>query len=321
MRFLIRLDKATGFADKRIHEAITYALDSVLKAQFPNGAWPQGYSSFPDPEKFPVKKANYPPSWPREFPSIKYTYFYTFNDNTIADTIDMLWTAAEAYGEARYREAAARAGDFILLAQMPEPQPAWAQQYSVDMHPVWARKFEPPAISGGESQGLIQILQELYVETGDKKYLEPVPRAIDYLRRSLLPDGRMARFYELQTNKPLYFTRMYELTYNDNDVPTHYAFKVSNRLESLSKQYEKIAALDPQQLAKKRRSRIVLSQGKPSENDVARIVKALDDRGAWVQEGRMRAQGSDDATTHTIESATFIRNVRTLSQYLANTKD
>jgi hypothetical protein len=131
----------------------------------------------------------------------------------------------------------------------------------------------------------------------------------------------MARFYELQTNKPLYFTRKYELTYNDDDVPTHYAFKVSSKLDSLSKQYEKIAVLDPQRLAKQRRNRIVPSKGKPAENEVARVIKALDERGAWVQEGRMRDQGSDDDSQQTIESATFIRNLRTLSQYLANTKD
>ena len=48
--------------------------------------------------------------------------------------------------------AAKRGGDFLLLAQMPEPQPAWCQQYHPDMHPVWARKFEPPAIACSESE-------------------------------------------------------------------------------------------------------------------------------------------------------------------------
>jgi hypothetical protein len=321
MRFLIRLDSTLGFTDTRLHEAISYALESVLKAQFPNGAWPQGYSSFPEPEKFPVLKASYPSSWPREFPSVKYTYFYTFNDNTIADTMEMLWMAQAIYGDPRYGEAAARAGDFILLAQMPDPQPAWAQQYSVEMHPVWARKFEPPAISGGESQGLIQVLMQLYVETGNKKYLEPVPRAIEYLRRSTLPEGGLARFYELQTNKPLYFTRKYELTYKDDDLPTHYAFKVSSKVDSLSKQYEKIKSLDPSALAKQRRSRTAPSRNKVSEQEVARVIKSLDERGAWVQEGRMRDHGSEDDTRQTIESNTFIRNIGTLSRYLANTKD
>ena len=49
--------------------------------------------------------------------------------------------------------AARRGGDFILLAQMPEPQPAWAQQYNARMEPAWARRFEPASITGGESVG------------------------------------------------------------------------------------------------------------------------------------------------------------------------
>ena len=48
-------------------------------------------------------------------------------------------------------QAAERAGGFSLLAQMPEPQPAWAQQYDARMQPAWARKFEPPAISSSRA--------------------------------------------------------------------------------------------------------------------------------------------------------------------------
>src|SRR5690606_12204990 len=106
----------------------------------------------------------------------------------------VMFQAAKTYNNPAWREAAERAGGFILLAQMPEPQPAWAQQYDAQMHPAWARKFEPPSVTGGESQGVLRILLKLYSETGDKKYLEPFPRALDYLRRSRLSDGRLARF-------------------------------------------------------------------------------------------------------------------------------
>src|SRR5210317_2163203 len=107
--------------------------------------------------------------------------------------------AEEIYGDPKYRDAAEKAGNFILLAQMPEPQPAWAQQYDFEMHPTWARKFEPPAVTGGESQGVLRTLLMLYRNTGESKFLEPIPRAIDYLRRSRLSDGRFARFYELES--------------------------------------------------------------------------------------------------------------------------
>lgn len=320
MRLLIRLDKALGFKDPRIHESIQFALESVLKAQFPNGGWAQTYSVFPDPSQFPVRQASYPQSWPRTYPGGDYWDFYTFNDNAMADTIEMLLLAAEVYREPRYRAAALRGGDFILLAQMPDPQPAWAQQYNFEMHPAWARKFEPPAISGGESQGLIQKLLDLYVETGDQKYLAPVPKALAYLRNSTLPDGRLARFYELQTNRPLYLTRNYELTYDDSDLPTHYGFKISSRIESLGKQYDKLAGLSSQELAQLRTSRMEPKRGKPSEKEVRAVIRELDERGAWVEAGTLRSHGKDDNTRKVIESATFIRNVGILSQYLARQK-
>ena len=45
-----------------------------------------------------------------------------------------------------------------------------------------------------------------FAVAGNKTYLKPIPRALAYLRRSLLSDGRLARYYELKTNKPLYLT-------------------------------------------------------------------------------------------------------------------
>src|SRR5690606_27390840 len=144
------------------------------------------------------------------------------------ETMLLAW---DIYGDERYLQAAKRGGDFFLLAQLPEPQPGWAQQYDHDMHPAWARKFEPPAVTGGESQGVMQTLMLLYRRTGDDRYLKPIPRAIAYYRSSLLPDGRLARFYELKTNRPLYFTKDYQLTYDDGDMPTHYGFKSTSRLD------------------------------------------------------------------------------------------
>ena len=38
--------------------------------------------------------------------------------------------------------------------------------------------------------------------TGQKRYLEPIPKALAYFKKSLLPDGRVARYYEFKTNKP-----------------------------------------------------------------------------------------------------------------------
>jgi PelA/Pel-15E family pectate lyase len=236
LRLLMRVDQTLDFKEPAIHDAARYALDSLIKAQYPNGAWPQRFSEFPDPAAFPIVRASYPESWPRTWPGARYNSYYTLNDNALADVIDVMLGASKVYGDPRYRAAAEKGGGFLILAQMPEPQPAWAQQYDAAMHPAWARKFEPPAVTGGESQEALAILLQLYRETGDAKFLEPVPRALDYLRRSRLPEGRFARFYELETNRPLYFTRGYQLTYSDADMPTHYAFKTGDRTDKIARE-------------------------------------------------------------------------------------
>lgn len=316
LRLLMRLDKTLDFEDAKIREAARFGLTSLLVVQYPNGAWPQRFERPPDAQEFPVKAAGYPESWPRKYPGRGYSGDYTFNDNAMGDVIDVMFEAWRIYGEQKYRASAERAGDFILLAQMPEPQPAWAQQYDADMHPTWARKFEPPAVTGGESQGVMRTLLQIYRETGNKKYLEPIPRAIAYFRRSQLPDGRLARFYELRANKPLYFTKQYELTYSDDDVPTHYSFKSGNGMDGIERTYRQLLKLDPKQLQQPPST----SPGKPSPaqiEQVRRVIAGLDDKGRWVEEGRLSYYGPDDPTRRVIDCRTFIRNVGVLSGYLA----
>ncbi len=84
---------------------------------------------------------------------------------------ETLAAAFEIYKDERYRKALHQLWEFLVLAQLPPPQPAWAQQYNFDMVPVWARKFEPPAVSGYESQGAILTLIAISRITGSKKYL------------------------------------------------------------------------------------------------------------------------------------------------------
>jgi hypothetical protein len=236
IRYVMRVDRELNFEDKKVHEAAEFALSQLMKAQYPNGAWPQRYREFPDPAKFPVKRASYPESWARKWPGPNYQDHYTFNDNSIVDMIDTMLEAARIYRDPAYLASAEKGGEFILLSQMPDPQPAWAQQYDAGMHPAWARIFEPPSVTGGESQGVMRMLLVLYRETGDRKYLEPIPRALRYFKNSVLkpeqvPERRrrgsaatsaggtdlgnwkrgggivLARFYELKTNRPLYITK------------------------------------------------------------------------------------------------------------------
>jgi hypothetical protein len=329
LRFLARTDQALGFRDAKIRECIEYALTALLEAQYPNGAWPQGFDRPPEPEKFPVKKASYPDTWPRVWPgSSNYWLRYTLNDNSLATTLETLFEVERIYRETaagtnfnalatQCRKAAEKAGGFLLLAQVPEPQPAWAQQYDFDMHPAWARKFEPPAVSGGESQGILRTLLMLARETGDRKYLAPIPAALDYLRRSRLPDGRLARFYELRSNRPLYFTKDYALTYDDGDMPTHYAFKVADKTDAIAREYERVKQLP---VAEWKKTAPAESRRVTPEliAEVKKIIAAQDSRGRWVEQGRLR--GAQQGATKVIRSATFVRNVELLSRYLEATR-
>ena len=62
VRLMMRVDRELKFEDKELHGGVMFALDQLINAQYPNGAWPQRYHQFADPAKFPVKKAGYPDS-------------------------------------------------------------------------------------------------------------------------------------------------------------------------------------------------------------------------------------------------------------------
>jgi len=320
LRFLMKLDFVLEQKDKQIHAAADYALKALLKAQYPNGAWPQRYSEFPDPKDFPVKRASYPRSWPRKHPKADYRSYYTFNDNTLADLIDTMFLAEQLYDHSKYRAAARKAGDFILLAQMPDPQPAWAQQYNAEMHPAWARRFEPTAVTGGESQGVIRVLLTLHHHTHDDKYLAPIGKALDYLERSLLPNGQLARFYELKTNKPLYFTKDYVLTYDDSDMPTHYGFKVSSKLAKLRSSYETSLTAPPNHSAIWTKERSAPKPYSSLTKAAEELVEAMDSRGAWLESGELKAKGNDTREQKIITTTTFARSLRTLSRFVGSMK-
>nr|ABX10635.1 secreted pectate lyase family protein [uncultured planctomycete 3FN] len=319
LRFLMQIDRELKFQDKAVHEAARFGLESLLKAQYPNGGWPQRYSKFPNPSDYPVRKASYPDSWSRTYAKRDYKGDYTFNDNSIADVISIMFLAADVYKDERYAAAAKKAGDFIILAQMPEPQPAWAQQYNSQMQPAWARKFEPPSITGGESQGILRTLLVLYRKTGNKKYLEPIPRALAYLKKSELPGNKLPRFLELETNRPLYFTKDYQLTYSSDDMPTHYGFIVGSSVKSIEAAYLRVLRMPAAKLdlpPKEKRYRLT-----PSVKERARAaVAAMDKRGAWVLQGRLKYHGPDDDTTQVIDTKTFIRHTTALAEYLSASK-
>lgn len=301
LRMLLLADEALEFKHAAIHEAAGYGLDALLKAQFPNGAFPQVWAG-PVAAK-PVLKASYPDyDWKTEQRVKNYWDLYTLNDGLAGTILETLLEAQRVTKDGKFRQAIARLGDFLLLAQMPEPQPAWAQQYTYEMRPAWARKFEPPAITGWESQDVMETLIRIAQATGDRKYVATIPRALEYLKKSLLPDGRLARYYELKTNKPLYMDSRYQLAYDDADAPGHYGWKQPSRLDRIEKLLK-----GP------------LPEPKPGEAEVRKTLAALDGQGRWVStydgEGLVGQPKFARGFSY-LSSAVFSRNVEILSDYL-----
>jgi hypothetical protein len=291
----------------------------LLAAQFPNGAFPQIWIG--PVESQPVLRAGYPDyDWRTEGRIKNYWAMYTLNDNVPGYLVPTLKDAHRVYREPRFLDALRGLGDFLLLAQMPEPQPGWAQQYNYGMKPIWARRFEPAAIAGDESQEVLETLMDIHEATGDAKYLEPIPRALVYLKGSLLDDGRLARFYELKTNRPLYMFRrgdVYTLTYDDGDLPGHYAWKIGARLEAVERRYERLKSGHPPEALNKS------SLTRRLENQARQILKDLDDPGRWMtrHEGeRLVGQPEIYGGARLISSQVFSRNLERLSEYVDATR-
>lgn len=310
---LVRADEALEFQNSQIHDAAEFGLAAVLKAQYPNGAFPQIWDDHVTPDP-PPAPANYPDyDWRTEGRIKEYWHMYTLNDNIAGYITETLIAAHEVYQDDRYLNAVKRLGDFLLLAQMPEPQPGWAQQYNYAMQPIWARKFEPPGVSGDESQEAIETLLRISSVTNNRKYLEPVPRALAYLQRSILSDGRLARYYELRTNRPLYMERqgkVYSLTYDDSRLPGHYGWKTESRLRELTRMYR---------VQMSRPTTTALTSSMPTAAEVHQIISALDDQGRWVSTfdgGLHVGQLKLPTGTKYLASAVFSHNLETLCRYL-----
>ena len=284
LRFLMAIDEASRRQDS-YHKAVEHGLQFMLKSQFPNGAWPQ---------RFPLASRGYGD-------------YYTFNDNAINDCIKVMLEAYKTYGDSRYLESAKKGGDFIIASQIPSPQSGWAQQYDHAMKPASARWFEPAACNGAVTCRNVRTLVELFLETGERKYLKPIPAALEWLERSKLRAHVWARFYELGTNRPIYVTADRRVVYEQVNLRPGYGWFGNYGGDEVARLYKKVVALGRERyLAEKARAPSRAERKRRLQNleaRVRRVIAAQDAEGRWVENGR-------------IETSRFIQNMGTLCDYL-----
>ena len=54
---------------------------------------------------------------------------------------------------------------------------------------------------------------------------------------------------------------------------------------------------------------------------VKRVIEAMDERGAWVEEGSLKHDDSDNPARRIVDCRTFVANLGVLSDYLATAAD
>lgn len=227
LRFMALVAAAGG--DERYAAAVRRGLDYLLAAQYANGGFPQF---------FPLRSGYYD--------------HITYNDGAMINALQVLRDVAlarapfqeiDAGRRARAQDAVSRGLDCILRTQIRQDgRPAvWCAQYDeVTLVPAWARKYEPPSLSGAESVGVVRFL--LALENPSPEVVEAIEGAVAWFRSVAIAgkrldrvkhdDGRTervlvddpaapplwARFYQLETNRPLYMDRDSQPVYDFHQI-------------------------------------------------------------------------------------------------------
>ena len=307
IRFLMALDIEVD--DNELTKAIDKALEMMLRSQLESGGWPHRYPT----------QGNYHD-------------FATFNDAGINDCIDVMLQAHQQYGKDEYLKSLKEVGRFLMISQLPPPQPGWAQQYNTYLQPAWARAFEPPSVCPSVTLRNIHSLLDLYLYLGNPSYLEAIPDALRWIEASQLPNGKWGRFLELGTNKPLYYDRgrirVNSLDELSLERRTGYGYEndLSAVLHSTKTRFRKILESEIKMFPFIEASQEDLPFKELKER-IEEIIATQDDQGRWIVKDdtfRKIIPGNkwDGAyrTEDRISSALFNRHVQLLCRYLSDTE-
>ena len=195
-RFLLRL--YVERRDEKYRAAVDRALGFVLESQRSNGCFPQ---------RHPMTKEFVQGAKP-VFPG-----YLTFNDDVAAENIDVLLMAYRALGDTGVLRTIRRAMDCFLLLEQKPPQAGWSLQYGPDLKPAAARSYEPVGLSTTTTAENVAELLNFYALTGETKYLEPVPWALDWLESVRMPKSSdhdpsgYPALVALGSNRPMFVHR------------------------------------------------------------------------------------------------------------------
>lgn len=229
-------------------DAFNLAVDYLLSSQYENGGFPQF---------FPLKKGYY-------------THI-TLNDDAMIGVMNFFRDIARKQDDYKFVDEARRtrvekaldksiALILKLQVEIGGKKTVWAQQYDeVTLKPAWARKFEPPCLTAGESVNVVRFLMK---EKPTPEIVAAIDAAITWYKanqingirfesvngdRKVIPDKAAeplwARFYEFETMKPIFMGRDSVVRYNVAEIEAErrngYAWYTSAPNSLLSEQYPK----------------------------------------------------------------------------------
>ena len=249
LSFLARV--YTAQHQQRHRESFLKGLDFLLKAQYPNGGWPQFYPKLTG-----------------------YHKHITFNDEAMIGVMKLLRDVATgkpayAFVDEGRRFSATKAVEkgieCILKTQLVVngQTTVWCAQYDeVTLAPAPARKYEVVSLSGGESVGIVRFLMS--IKDPSPAVVDAIESAVKWFEESQLkgikwvekrdsrgidrvvvkdPEGGSiwARFYEIGSNRPIFVGRdgivKYELAEIEHERRTGYNWYVDEPAKLLKEDY------------------------------------------------------------------------------------
>ncbi len=232
--YLAKVYYLTG--KQKYHDGFLKGINFILKAQYPNGGWPQYY---PD--------------------TSGYRKYITFNDGAMSGIMIILTKMVNKVSyynfldDSLYNkivESYKRGINCILNCQIKHNGilTVWCQQHdNIDLTPRPARTFEPAAICNGESTSIVDLL--MAIENPDERIINSVQSAVKWFKVSAIKGIKVTvvpadsidflyhtssedrvvvedssappiwtRFYELYTLQPMFCTRAGKIVYNLSEV-------------------------------------------------------------------------------------------------------
>ncbi|WP_324672111.1 pectate lyase [Hymenobacter sp. GOD-10R] len=209
----------TTTSNPAYRKAAEKGISYLLKMQYPNGGFPQFY---PDLSS--------------------YHHQITYNDDAMIRVLRLLRAITERKGDyasvdqnlrLKAQQAVERGIDCILKTQYVQngKLTAWCAQYDEKtLQPAKARNFELPSLSGSETVGIVEFLMQ--IENPSPEVKKAIDSAVAWLQEVKMPGYTVktikdpkqpkgfdrvierdasstiwARFYDLETNKPIYVGR------------------------------------------------------------------------------------------------------------------